>query len=95
MIVCHCNRISDRDIDRAISWMRASDPRAIITPGKVFRVLGKKANCGNCMQLFLDIMRKNDNLPVKVNLEPTTPCQRLTNAGGLRNERRRQGSGLS
>ncbi len=73
MIVCHCNRISDQDIDRAISWMRASDPHAIITPGKVFRVLGKKANCGNCMQLFLDIMRKNDNLPVKVNLAPATP----------------------
>ena len=87
MIVCHCNRISDRDIDRAISWMRASDPRAIITPGKVFRVLGKQADCGNCMQLFLDIMRKNDSLPVQVNLPPATLCPDLKRTGALRNER--------
>ena len=46
MIVCHCQNITDRDIHSAIDWMRAADPETIITPGKLFRALGKAADCG-------------------------------------------------
>ena len=31
MIVCHCQNITDRDINNAIDWMRASDARTVIT----------------------------------------------------------------
>ena len=47
MMICHCNSIRDRDIHAAISWMRAADPANIITPGKVYRALGKKADWPN------------------------------------------------
>lgn len=57
MIVCHCMAISDRDITGAVTWMRAADPATIITPGKVYRALGKRADCGGCLPLFLDTMR--------------------------------------
>ena len=68
MIVCHCQNITDADIDAAIDWMRASDDRTIITPGKVYRALGKAADCGGCMPLFLSVMRQNDNLEVPMHL---------------------------
>ncbi|MFA3916175.1 (2Fe-2S)-binding protein [Ruegeria hyattellae] len=68
MIVCHCQNISDTEIDAAIDWMRASDPQALITPGKVYRALGKVADCGGCMPLFLDSMRKNDSLEIPMQL---------------------------
>ncbi|WP_417278997.1 (2Fe-2S)-binding protein [Celeribacter sp.] len=68
MIVCSCNAITDRDIHAAIDWMRASDPETIITPGKVYRALGKSPDCGNCMSLFLSSMRQNDNLKVPAEL---------------------------
>lgn len=68
MIVCHCTNISDHEIHAAVNWMRASDPETIITPGKVYRALGKSADCGGCMPLFLDTMRGNDNLEVPVHL---------------------------
>ncbi|MFD0859836.1 (2Fe-2S)-binding protein [Roseovarius aquimarinus] len=68
MIVCHCQHITDRDIDAAIDWMRASDPSALITPGKVYRALGKSADCGGCMPLFLSTMRRNDNLEIPMQL---------------------------
>ncbi len=68
MIVCHCQHISDRDINAAIDWMRAADPQALITAGKIYRALGKRADCGGCMPLFLSTMRQNDNLKVPVNL---------------------------
>lgn len=57
MIVCHCMGVSDRDIRAAVEWMRAADPATIITPGKIYRALGKRADCGGCLPLFLDTMR--------------------------------------
>jgi bacterioferritin-associated ferredoxin len=58
VIVCHCQSISDHDIRAAVDWMRASDPQTLITPGKVYRALGKRADCGGCLPLFLDTMRQ-------------------------------------
>jgi len=66
MIVCHCQHITDRDITAAIDWMRASDRFALITPGKIYRALGKRADCGSCMPLFLATMQGNANLAVPV-----------------------------
>ena len=57
MIVCHCQGISDHEIRAAVEWMRASDPDTLITSGKVYRALGKRADCGGCMPLFLDTLR--------------------------------------
>ncbi|NVO54258.1 (2Fe-2S)-binding protein [Rhodobacteraceae bacterium B1Z28] len=68
MIVCHCTNISDHDIRSAIDWMRTSDPYAVITPGKIYHALGKSADCGGCMPLFLDSMRSSDNLEVPMQL---------------------------
>ncbi|NNU82007.1 (2Fe-2S)-binding protein [Halovulum dunhuangense] len=68
MIVCHCTGITDRDIHAAIDWMRQADPETIITPGKIYRALGRSADCGGCLPLFLDTMRGNDNLEVPRNL---------------------------
>ena len=68
MIVCHCMSITDKDIHAAINWMRASDAEALITPGKIYHALGKAADCGGCMPLFLATMRKNTNLEVPMEL---------------------------
>lgn len=68
MIVCHCQAISDRDIHAAIDWMRAADDATIITPGKIYRALGKSPECGGCMTLFVAKMRTNTNLEVPAEL---------------------------
>jgi bacterioferritin-associated ferredoxin len=68
MIVCHCTGITDRDINAGVDWMRASDPETIITPGKIYHALGRRADCGGCMPLFLATMRQNDNLEVPIHL---------------------------
>ncbi len=64
MIVCHCQSISDHDIRASVDWMRAADPDTIITPGKIYHALGKRADCGGCMPLFLDTMRGCDSFGV-------------------------------
>lgn len=68
MIVCHCQSITDHDIHAAIDWMRAADPETLITPGKIYHALGKAADCGGCMPLFLSSMRQNVNLEVPMHL---------------------------
>lgn len=68
MIVCHCQNITDRDIHAAIDWMRASDAKTIITPGRIYHALGKSADCGGCMSLFVATMRQNDSLHVPMKL---------------------------
>ena len=73
MIVCHCQNIADHDIHAAIDWMRAADSAALITPGKIYRALGKAADCGGCMPLFLATMRNNDNLEVPMELRALAP----------------------
>jgi bacterioferritin-associated ferredoxin len=64
MIVCHCQSISDHDIRAAVDWMRASDPDTVITPGKIYHALGKRADCGGCMPLLLDVMRRAPGMEV-------------------------------
>jgi bacterioferritin-associated ferredoxin len=57
MIICHCQSISDHDIRAAVTWMRASDADTVITAGRIYRALGKRADCGGCLPLFLETMR--------------------------------------
>ena len=64
MIICHCQTISDRDIRSAIDWMRAADPDVVITPGRIYRALGKSADCGGCLPLFLAQMQASPSFPV-------------------------------
>ena len=73
MIVCHCQSITDRDIRAAVDWMRAADPATLITPGKVYRALGKRADCGGCMPLFLDTLRQTPAFRIP---EPAAPRRR-------------------
>ena len=68
MIVCQCQGISDTEIHSAVDWMRAADPVTLITPGKIYRALGKAADCGGCLPLFLATMRDNKNLEVPIEL---------------------------
>jgi bacterioferritin-associated ferredoxin len=81
MIVCHCHAISDRDIRAAIGWMRAADPDTIVTPGKVWRALGKKTECGGCLPLFMAQMAASPGLEVPTGLRDPRD----------RHERRRRG----
>lgn len=88
MIICSCQNIACTDIHAAIDWMRASDAETLITPGKIYHALGKQADCGGCMPLFLETMRKNDKLRIPLNKR----AFRLPEDEGIQNEGRSQSS---
>lgn len=81
MLICHCQSISDHDIRAAVDWMRAADPNTIITPGKIYHALGKRADCGGCMPLFLDTMRGCETFGV-ANAPARPPILRKVRATG-------------
>lgn len=60
MIVCSCNIITQAEIAEAVRRLRARDPYAVITPGLIFRTLGKRPNCGNCLPLVSRVMIEAD-----------------------------------
>lgn len=64
MIVCQCTGITDHQIRAAVGWMRAADPDTIITPGKIYRALGSRADCGGCMKLFVATLRGAEGFAV-------------------------------
>ena len=68
MIVCHCQQVSDHEIHAAIDWMRASDDMTVITPGKIYRALGKRPVCGGCLPLFMSTMELNENSAVPLDI---------------------------
>jgi bacterioferritin-associated ferredoxin len=86
MIVCSCQHIACNDIHAAFDWMRASDPDTLITPGKGYRALGKQADCGGCMPLFLETMRKNP----KIRIIPNQQAFRLPDEKDDHDEGRRE-----
>ena len=88
MIVCHCHAITDSDIRAAVRWMRAADASTLITAGKVYRALGKRADCGGCMPIFLETMRSDASFEVPANL-------RGLRAGATIEEKRNEGRNQS
>lgn len=56
MIVCSCAMITDRDIEEAVSALRTSDPLVVLTPGLIYKHLGKRPSCGGCLPLITKLM---------------------------------------
>ena len=56
MIVCSCTMITSKDIADAVSAIRTAQPFVVLTPGLIYRHLGKRPSCGNCLPLITKLM---------------------------------------
>ena len=56
MIVCSCTMITSDDIAEAVVELRTEDPLVVLTPGLIYRRLGKRPSCGNCLPLVTELM---------------------------------------
>ncbi len=48
MIVCHCNLITEKEIERTILDLLQADPWQLIVPAKVYHALAKRGRCCGC-----------------------------------------------
>lgn len=58
MLVCSCNRLSDRALAAAARRLAADPARRIVTPGAVFRECGARPRCGGCFPLVIEVTHK-------------------------------------
>jgi hypothetical protein len=57
----------------AVTAIRTADPLVVLTPGLIYRHLGKRPSCGNCMPLITRLMVAYDD----EGLSPSGPDERL------------------
>jgi bacterioferritin-associated ferredoxin len=58
MIVCHCNVISQGDIERTIDELLAEDPWRVLTPGLVYMTMGKRGRCCGCFPNAIEVISR-------------------------------------
>jgi bacterioferritin-associated ferredoxin len=56
MIVCSCTMITSKDVAEAVASLRTKDPLVVLTPGLIYRQLGKRPSCGSCLPLITKLM---------------------------------------
>ena len=60
MIVCSCTMITSKDVEDAVAALRTTDPFVVLTPGLIYRQLGKRPSCGSCLPLISQLMVSYD-----------------------------------
>ena len=48
MLICHCNLITDREIEETILELLDEDPWMLIVPAKVYHRMKKRGRCCGC-----------------------------------------------
>ncbi|MET3791956.1 (2Fe-2S)-binding protein [Aquamicrobium terrae] len=48
MLICHCNIITEKEIEDAIVDLLDSDPWQLIVPAKVYHYMKKRGRCCGC-----------------------------------------------
>jgi hypothetical protein len=48
--------ITSENIAEAVSALRTKDPFVVLTPGLIYRTLGKRPSCGSCLPLMSKLM---------------------------------------
>ena len=51
MILYSCNRLSCREVRSALQDALCDDACATLSPGRVFRMCGRRVRCGDCRPL--------------------------------------------
>ena len=62
MLICHCNLISEREIEGAILDLLDQDPWMLIVPARVYHALAKRGRCCGCFPNVVEtIIRVTEN----------------------------------
>ena len=48
--------ITSKDVAEAVTALRTADPLVVLTPGLIYRHLGKRPSCGSCLPLISRLM---------------------------------------
>lgn len=58
MLICHCNIISEREIEDVVTSFLQQDPWQLIVPAMVYSSFEKKGRCCGCVTNVVDIIAR-------------------------------------
>jgi bacterioferritin-associated ferredoxin len=62
MLICHCNIITEKEIEQAIVALLDQDPWQLIVPAKVYHAMQKRGRCCGCFPNVVEtIIRVTEN----------------------------------
>ncbi|MDI6025784.1 (2Fe-2S)-binding protein [Corticibacterium sp. UT-5YL-CI-8] len=62
MLICHCNLITEKEIEQTIIDLLDSDPWQLIVPAKVYHAMHKRGRCCGCFPNVVEtIIRVTEN----------------------------------
>jgi hypothetical protein len=62
MLICHCNIITEKEIEQTIIGLLDEDPWQLIVPAKVYHAMRKRGRCCGCFPNVVEtIIRVTEN----------------------------------
>jgi bacterioferritin-associated ferredoxin len=87
MLVCHCNIITEREIENAIVELLDEDPWQLIVPAKVYHRLQKRGRCCGCFPSVVEtIIRVTEEYHGRAHGDALDIISHLDRVRGLRRQ---------
>lgn len=85
MLVCHCNIITEKEIEQTIFALLEADPWQLIVPAKVYHTLKKRGRCCGCFPNVVEtIIRVTEHYHARSEADGVDIVSHLDRVRGLR-----------
>ncbi|MDG4891983.1 MULTISPECIES: (2Fe-2S)-binding protein [unclassified Mesorhizobium] len=87
MLICHCNIITEKEIEQTIVDLLDQDPWQLIVPAKVYHAMGKRGRCCGCFPNVVEtIIRVTENYHARSQVGDVDIVSHLDRVRGLRGQ---------
>jgi bacterioferritin-associated ferredoxin len=85
MLICHCNLITEREIEEAIVAILDQDPWQLVVPAKVYHWMHKRGRCCGCFPNVVEtIIRVTEGYHARSEASDLDIVSHLDRVRGLR-----------
>jgi bacterioferritin-associated ferredoxin len=85
MLICHCNIITEKEIEQTIVELLDQDPWQLIVPAKVYHAMHKRGRCCGCFPNVVEtIIRVTENYHARSQMSGVDMVSHLDRVRGLR-----------
>ena len=87
MLICHCNIITEKEIEQTIVRLLDEDPWQLIVPAKVYHAMAKRGRCCGCFPNVVEtIIRVTEDYHARSVTSGADIVSHLDRVRGLRSE---------
>ncbi|WP_109666768.1 (2Fe-2S)-binding protein [Mesorhizobium loti] len=85
MLICHCNIITEKEIEQTIIGLLDQDPWQLIVPAKIYHAMQKRGRCCGCFPNVVEtIIRVTENYHARSEASDVDIVSHLDRVRGLR-----------